>query len=124
LPFPLIGAGTTDGHPSVVRNLGRNGCVDTVRGPAECRRRRRAFASASGQRDWPVKAWPTGHGLCNQLLAGLDGAPASGLAGGRQLAPGALGERLDAHHLQQVIGDTQLLARVEAAAPAAQPLPP
>ena len=51
-----------------------------------------------------------------------DGALAGGLAGGQQLAPGALGERLDAHRVQHVVGGAQLLARVDAAALAAQPL--
>ena len=39
-----------------------------------------------------------------------------------QLAPGPLGERLDAHRVQHVVGGAQLLARVNAAALAAQPL--
>ena len=47
---------------------------------------------------------------------GLDGALAGGLAGGQQLAAGPLGERLDAHRLQQVVGGAQLLAGVQAAA--------
>ena len=48
-------------------------------------------------------------------------ALADGLAGGQELAPGALGERLDAHAGEHVVGRAQLLARVDAAALAAQP---
>jgi hypothetical protein len=72
----------------------------------------------------PLAGQPRDHGLLGgQLLARLDGAFAGGLAGGLQLAAGSLGERLDAHRVQKVVGDAQLLAGVEAAALAAQPLP-
>jgi hypothetical protein len=60
--------------------------------------------------------------LGGQLIGGLDGALAGGLAGSRQLAAGPLAERLDAHRRQHVAGGAQLLARVGAAALAAQPL--
>jgi hypothetical protein len=43
------------------------------------------------------------------------------LAGGPQLAPGALGERFHAHRGEHLVGGAQLLARVQAAAFAAQP---
>jgi hypothetical protein len=43
-----------------------------------------------------------------QLLARVDGALPGGPAGGLQLAPGPLGERLDAHRLQQGVGGPQL----------------
>ncbi len=61
--------------------------------------------------------------LGGQLAGGLYGAFAGGLAGGRQLTAGPLGERLHAHRVHQVAGGAQLLARVRAAALAAQPLP-
>ena len=54
--------------------------------------------------------------------ARLGGALAGGLAGGQQLAPGALGERLHADRVEHVVGGAQLLARVDASALAAQPL--
>ncbi len=43
----------------------------------------------------------------------LDGALAGGLAGGQQLARGALGERLGAHGREHVVRGAQLLARVQ-----------
>jgi hypothetical protein len=57
MAVPLIGAGTTDGRSSVVRNLGCNCCVDTVPAAHQVSWRWPAFASASGQHDWPVAAW-------------------------------------------------------------------
>src|SRR5260370_26948929 len=49
------------------------------------------------------------------------GARGHGLAGGRQLAPGPLGESLHAHVVEHLVGGAQLLARFTAAALAAQP---
>ena len=49
-------------------------------------------------------------------------ALAGGLAGGQQLAAGPLGERLDAHRRQHLVGGAQLLARVDAPVLASQPL--
>ena len=46
-------------------------------------------------------------------LLGLDGALAGGLAGGQQLARGALGEPLGAHGREHVVRGAQLLARVQ-----------
>ena len=48
-----------------------------------------------------------------ELVARLDGALAGGLAGGQQLAAGALGERLGAHLREALVGGAQLLAGVE-----------
>ena len=70
----------------------------------------------------PVARQPRDLGLLGgELAAGLDGALAGRLAGGQQLARGALGERLGAHRGEQLVRGAQLLARVEAAALAAQP---
>src|SRR6266566_5319250 len=60
--------------------------------------------------------------LRGQLDSGLDGALARGLASSGQFAPGPLGERLDTHRRQHVVGGAQLLAGIRAAALAAQPL--
>jgi hypothetical protein len=57
-----------------------------------------------------------------ELVAGLGGAFAGGLAGGQQLARGALGERLEARGREQLVSDAQLLAGVQPPALAAQPL--
>jgi hypothetical protein len=46
--------GTTDGHPSVVRTLRLNRGVDTMLAARQVWSLRPAFASASGQRGWPV----------------------------------------------------------------------
>jgi hypothetical protein len=50
--------------------------------------------------------------LGGELAAGLDGAFAGALAGGRQLSARALGERLDPHRREHFVCDAQLLARV------------
>src|SRR4029450_5415757 len=55
------------------------------------------------------------------LLACLDGGFAGPLAGGEQLAGGALGERLHPHRREQLVSGAQLLTRVQPAALAAQP---
>src|SRR5580700_4173977 len=60
--------------------------------------------------------------LGSQLAGSLHGALAGGLAGGRQLAAGPLSERRDAHRIQHAVRGAQLLARVNTAALAAQPL--
>src|SRR4051794_15287868 len=60
--------------------------------------------------------------LGGEVVARLHGALAGGLAGGAQLAPGALGECLDAHGAELVVGVAQLDARIDAAALTAQPL--
>src|SRR5438105_4147271 len=71
----------------------------------------------------PVAGEPRDLGLLGgELVARLDGAFAGRLAGGQELAPGPLGEPLHAHRVQHLVGDAQLLARVDAAALAAQPL--
>ena len=55
-------------------------------------------------------------------VARLDGALARGLAGGQELAAGALGERLGADAAKHLVRGAQLLARVDAPVLAAQPL--
>ena len=60
--------------------------------------------------------------LRRQLVERLDGALAHRLAGGQQLAAGALGERLHAHLGEHLVRGAQLLAGVDAAVLAAQPL--
>jgi len=50
------------------------------------------------------------HLLRGQLVERLDRALAHCLAGGQQLAAGALGERLHAHVREHRVGDSQLLA--------------
>src|SRR3954468_23084627 len=57
-----------------------------------------------------------------QVVECLDGPFARVLAGGLELDPGALGERFHAELGEQLVGGAQLLARVEPAALAAQPL--
>src|SRR4029453_14748858 len=56
IAVPFIGLGTTDGRPSVVRNLGGTCGVDTVPVAARSGSRGGGLASAGGQRDWPVAA--------------------------------------------------------------------
>ena len=56
------------------------------------------------------------------MLAGLDLALADALAGGQQLTLGALGERLGAHAREQLERGAQLVAGVDAAPLASQPL--
>jgi hypothetical protein len=54
-------------------------------------------------------------------LGGLGGALTGSLAGGQQLAAGALGERLHPHCAQHLACDAQLVARLGDTALAAQP---
>src|SRR3954465_284977 len=60
--------------------------------------------------------------LGGQLPPGLDPAFAHALAGGQQLTLGARGERLRAHGREELERSTQLLAGVDAAPLAPQPL--
>src|SRR5918994_3345251 len=59
--------------------------------------------------------------LWRKVVAGLDHALARGRTGRSQLPRRALGERLDAHVGQHVVGFAQLAAGVHAAAGAAEP---
>src|SRR5262245_8911766 len=61
--------------------------------------------------------------LRSQVVAHLVAALARLLARGDELAAGPLGERLHADGGEHVVGLAQLLARVDASALAAQPLP-
>src|SRR5215211_6870945 len=61
--------------------------------------------------------------LRSQIVASLDGPPPHLLAGGLKLLAGALGERLHADRGQHLVGGAQLVARVDPAVLAAQPLP-
>src|SRR3954468_3236776 len=61
--------------------------------------------------------------LRGQIVASLDGSPPHLLAGGLKLLAGALGERLHADRGQHLVGRAQLVARVDPAVLAAQPLP-
>jgi hypothetical protein len=60
--------------------------------------------------------------LRGQLVERLDRALTHGLAGGQQLAPGALGERLHADVREHHVRDSQLLTGVDATVLAPQPL--
>ena len=51
--------------------------------------------------------------LGGQGAAGFDAAFADGLAGGQELASGAVGERFDAPPRQHLVGRAQLLASVD-----------
>ena len=59
--------------------------------------------------------------LRREDVARLVGAPAHRLAGGQQLAAGALGERLGPEAAEHLVGGAQLLARVDAPVLAPQP---
>jgi hypothetical protein len=61
------------------------------------------------------------HNLRSSSAAVSAGAPGRGLTGGQQLAAGALGKRLGPHAGERGVGDTQLLARADAAVLATQP---
>src|SRR3954447_5709283 len=61
--------------------------------------------------------------LSGAVFPGLDAAPAGALAGRRQLALGAPGERLGAHAREHLERGAQLPAGVEAAALTSQPFP-
>ena len=61
--------------------------------------------------------------LGGELVAGVVAALADLLAGGQQLVPRTLGESLRAHREQRLARDPQLLARIDAPALTAQPLP-
>ena len=63
-----------------------------------------------------------GRFLRGEAGARLDRVPADRLAGRRQLAPGAFGERLGADRGEHLVGGPQLLASVGAPVLAAQPL--
>src|SRR3954454_24819367 len=60
--------------------------------------------------------------LRGQVVAGVVAALADGLAGREQLVPGAFSERVRAAGVEYLVGAAQVLARVRAAALAAQPL--
>jgi hypothetical protein len=59
--------------------------------------------------------------LGGEDLAGVQGVLADGLAGGRELAPGALGERLGTDAAERVVGVAKLLPRVHAPVLPTQP---
>src|SRR5258707_109439 len=59
--------------------------------------------------------------LSGEAVAGLDDAFAHSLAGGDQLDARSLGERLHARRVQQLVGRTELGARIDSAVLAAQP---
>src|SRR3954447_17252669 len=59
--------------------------------------------------------------LGREDVAGLRCAPGRGLAGGQQLAAGALGERLGPDSVEVVVRGSKLLARVDAPVLATQP---
>src|SRR5829696_2612739 len=61
--------------------------------------------------------------LRGELVARVVAPLAHLLAGGQELVPGALGESLRPHREEHLAGDAQLLARIDAPALAAQPLP-
>src|SRR3954447_5687327 len=61
--------------------------------------------------------------LRGQVVASLDGAPPHLLAGGLELLAGTLGEGLHANRGQHLVGRAQLVARVDPAVLATQPLP-
>ena len=99
--------------PSLPNTLRR--CHSTVRGL------RNSWAPISGF----VCPSAASRAICDllrrQVVERLDGALAHRLAGGQQLAAGALGERLHAHLGEHRVRDAQLLAGVDAAVLAPQP---
>src|SRR3984893_1028162 len=60
--------------------------------------------------------------LRRELAAGVDGSLARGLAGGQQLASGALGETFGPHRDEHPVGGAQVFAGVGSPALAAEPL--
>ena len=60
--------------------------------------------------------------LRGEHAAGVRGSPGHAFAGGAQLGPGPVGERVHAHRVEHAEGGAELIAGVTAAAPAAQPL--
>ena len=73
--------------------------------------------------EWPSRASSGDLRLLRGELAACVGcALARRLAGGEQLARGALGERLGAHRREQLVRGAQRLARVDPPVLAAQPL--
>src|SRR5262249_42948025 len=62
------------------------------------------------------------HLLRGQCVARLDRALADGFSGGLQLPAGAVGVRLVGHAGERLVRDAQLVARVDPAVLAAQPL--
>ena len=99
--------------PSLVNTFFR--CHSTVRGLRKSRSPISGFDSPSRARDAIC------HSCGRQLVARLDPALAHGLTGGQQFATGTLGERLDSHPGELVIGDAQLGAGVDPPTLAAQP---
>src|SRR4051795_10793440 len=90
--------------------------LDSPRAEEELRPDLRVRQPIGGkQRDLPL--------LRGQIVASLDGPPTHLLAGGLKLFAGALGERLHADRGQHLVGRAQLVARVDPAVLAAQPLP-
>ena len=94
--------------PSFVNTLRR--CYSTVRGLMN------SWAPISGFVSPSRASRATCASCARQRVERLDGALAHRLAGGQQLAPGALGERLAADAGEHLVGRTQLLARVHAPA--------
>src|SRR5204862_438581 len=71
----------------------------------------------------PVARHPGDLGLLGREdVAGLHGPPRRGLAGGQQLAAGALSERPRAGPVEASVGGAKLPACVDAPVPAAQPV--
>ena len=100
--------------PSLVNTLRR--CYSTVRGLMNSWAPISGFVSPSrASRAICASCAVSSSRVSSRALAHL-------LAGGQQLAAGALGERLRAHRGEHLVGRAQLLARVDAAVLAAQPL--
>src|SRR5262245_27402334 len=57
--------------------------------------------------------------LRGELVEGRSGALANGFARGEQLCPSPLGEAVDPHRAEHLVGDVQLVSRVPPAVPAA-----
>ena len=69
---------------------------------------------------WPSAASRAIWASCGrEVVARLGGAPAHGLAGRQQLAAGPLAERLGARAAERVVGESEVLSRVDAPALAA-----
>jgi len=61
--------------------------------------------------------------LRRQLVVGVDVAPADLFAGGEQLRPCPLGERLGARRVELLVGRMEVFARFGSARPSSQELP-